>query len=75
MFYVEFPKDEAGIDFDGGFGFEYLSGGGIKVSPVSPEGQPCRVETRIYAQMCQYARDQLPGLQSQVDGLMADSRY
>jgi hypothetical protein len=75
MFYVEFPKDEAGIDFDGGFEFEYLINEGIKVTPYSPEGTIVRVPRKIYAQMCQYARNQLPGLRSMVDSMMAEAKY
>jgi hypothetical protein len=74
MFYVEFPKNE-GIDFDGGFEFEYLANGGVKVYPISPEGEPFRVSRKIYAQMCQYARNQLPGLQAECDAMMAESKY
>ncbi len=75
MFYVEFPKEEAGIDFDGGFEFEYLVNGGIKITPYSSEGTIIRAPKKIYAQMCQYARNQLPGLQSMVDSMMAEAKY
>lgn len=74
MGYVEFPREEANIDFDGGFEYEYLPNGGVKISPISPEGKPCRVSRKIYAQMCQFARNQLPGLQEMVGDMIAGSK-
>ena len=75
MFCVEFPKEEAGIDFNGGFEYEYLPGGGVRVFPISPDGEPCRVSRKLYAQMCKFARNQLPGLQEQVGDMIATRKY
>lgn len=75
MGYVEFPKEEAGIDFDGSFEFEYLPNGAIKITPYSSNGEVIRVPRKIYAQMCQFARNQLSALQEQVSEMIVTSKY
>ncbi len=74
MFYVEFPK-EVGIDFDGGFEYEYLPNSRVKVTPISPNGKTTRVSKQIYRQMCDHARSCLKGWQEIIDEQMATNKY